>query len=109
MRLLRRVLILFPDLNALVRFSRDETQPGPVEARAHDAGLGVQRTGLGDRLGVLEAVACFPVPERDGAVVATREHDVVFIDGKCVDDAVGRLEVQHKVTPRTHPLLYRLR
>jgi hypothetical protein len=48
MCLLRRIVVLFPDLDALVRFSRDESQPGPVEARAHDTSLGVQRTRLCD-------------------------------------------------------------
>lgn len=109
MRLLCGIVILLPDLYRLVRATNNQSQTCPVVRRAHDASLRVQGPWLGNLLGVLESVTCLPVPERHGAVVAAGEHDVVFVDSECVDNAVGGLEVEHEVTSWAHPLLDRLR
>lgn len=60
-RLGRRLIIWFPDLDSLVRLAANETQAGLVKGGAKDAIFGIERTGLSDGVHGLVAVACLPV------------------------------------------------
>eukprot|EP00327_Prymnesium_parvum_P027252 CAMPEP_0195589242 /NCGR_PEP_ID=MMETSP0814-20130614/33537_1 /TAXON_ID=97485 /ORGANISM="Prymnesium parvum, Strain Texoma1" /LENGTH=97 /DNA_ID=CAMNT_0040728265 /DNA_START=367 /DNA_END=660 /DNA_ORIENTATION=+ len=87
-RLLRRVRILFPHLDRLVRLTGDEAAPRLVEGRRKDASLALQRARLSDGLQRLEAVASLPVPHVDVSIVAPRRHHAVLVDRQGVDNAV---------------------
>ena len=105
MRLFGGLIIGLPHFDGLVGLTREETETGAIEGRRHDTGLRIQRPRLCHRIHGLEAVARLPVPEAHGAVVATGEHDVVFVDGDGVDDGVVALEVLHEGALGTLPLL----
>jgi hypothetical protein len=105
MRFLSSILILLPDLDGLVRLARDQSHPCQIECRCHDTRLRIQRTGLCDRVFVLEFVPGLPVPECNAAVVATGEENVLLVDGECVDHAVVAFEVLHEIAARAEPLL----
>lgn len=113
-------------LTRLVGFPADQPEAGAVESRAHQAGFSIEGARLGSCIEGLEAVARFPVPETDGAVVAcwgvrcvfsranwikdvgvftSRKQDVIFVDAKGVDGGILTLEVLHKGPLRTFPLL----
>lgn len=47
-----------------------------------------------------------PVPESNTPVVASREEDIVFVDGEGVDDGVVAFEVLHELSFGAEPLFY---
>lgn len=104
----RRLLILLPDFDRLVRLSYDQPQPGAVERRAHDARLGIQGAGLGDGVEGLEPVTRLPIPEAHAPVVAAGEQDVL-VGGERVDDGVVALEIAHEGPLGALPLLDAIR
>ena len=64
-----RCFVFFVDLDALVRFTGDQSTTTVIEGHRVDAHFRVDRTGLRNRLQTLEVIACFPIPEVQRAIV----------------------------------------
>lgn len=105
MRFLRGLIIRLPDLDSLISLTSNKTQTSTIKRRSHNTRLGFQRTRLSNSIDALELVPSLPIPEAHGAVITAGEHDVVFVDGKGVNDGVLTIEVLHEVALRALPLL----
>lgn len=106
MRLLRSILILPPHLNSLIRLARNQPESRNIKHGAHNACLRIQTPRLRHRLHILEPMPCFPVEERDAPVVPAGEEDVILVHGNGVDYGIVALEILHKLSLGTQPLLY---
>lgn len=105
MRLRRRLHILPPNLNRLIRLPTNQPQPRPIKRTRKDPALSVQRPRLRSRIQTLIPVSGLPIPKRNGAVIAAGEEHVVFVDAERVDDGVLAVEILHEGAFGTFPLL----
>ena len=71
---------------------------GEIEPSCVDATLGVERAGLRDGAGLLEAVARLVVPEVDGAVIAAAHGHAVLVHRQSIDRRIVTAEILQKPT-----------
>ena len=103
MRQLRRILILLPNLNRLIRFARDEPRSRQIELRREDSVLGIQTPRLRHRRGSLKTVSRTIIPKVHGAVIGTAHHHPVVVHGEGIDDGLVTRKVFDESSVGSHP------
>ena len=107
MRLRRRLRILSPNLNRLIRLPTNQSQPRPIKRRSKDATLRIQTPRLRSRIQRLIPMTRLPVPKRHRSIIAAGEEDVIFVHGQGVDDGVLSFEILHEGAFGAFPLFDR--
>ena len=84
MRELRSLVVLFPNLDRLVRLSRNQTSSRSIKRQRHDSILGIQTTRLNLRFLFLKVVTRLVIPKVHGPIVTTRNYNSVIVHGQGV-------------------------
>lgn len=106
MRLRRRLRILSPNLNRLIRLPTNQSQSRPIKRRSKDPTLRIQAPRLRSRIQRLIPMTRLPVPKRHGSIIAAGEEDIIFVHGQSVDDGVLSFEILHEGAFGAFPLFY---
>ena len=106
-RLRRRVLVLLPDLDRLVRLGRDETRASLIKRARKDTRLRLERARLNACHFCVEVITRFPIHEAQRSVVVAGDSYVIVIDSHTVDDGTvrHRVHVLHERALGHFPLL----
>jgi hypothetical protein len=105
----RRLLVLLPNFNGLVRFSRNQSRSRQIKLRCHDAVFRLQTARLHCGPRRLKVVSRRVIPKVHRPVVSARHEDAVVVDRERVDDGrVPRHALQEASVPGL-PLLQTVR
>ena len=64
------VVILFPNFDRLIRFTRNQPRSGAIKLCHVDSIFGIQRTRLNDTCGGLEVMSRLIIPKMQAAIIA---------------------------------------